>query len=102
MIDVETIKDAISDAISDITLDYSTEQEMLAAEAKMNLSLRDYLEEHNDEIIYTLRKEYNIPESDTFYIDLDKLTLVWCPDQKVQTVWFSFVVQKAVQGDQEK
>lgn len=92
MIDIETIKNAISDAVSDITFDYSTEKEMMLAEAKMNLSIREYLEEHNDEIIYTIRKEYNIPESDALYIDLDKLTLVWCPDQTIHAVWFIFDV----------
>lgn len=102
MIDIETIKDAISDAVSDITFDYSTEREMMAAEAKMNLSIRDYLEEHNDEIIYTIRKEYNIPESDALYIDLDKLALVWCPNQTIQTVWFSFDITETVKDDWEK
>ena len=98
MIDIEMIKDAISDAVSDITFDYSTEKDMMAAEAKMNLSLRDYLEEHNDEIIYTIRKEYNIPENDALYIDLDKLTLVWCPDQTVHAVWFSFDITETGQA----
>ena len=102
MIDVETIKDAISDAVSDIAFDYSTEKEMMAAEAKMNLSIRDYLKEHNDEIIYTIRKEYNIPENDALYIDLDKLELVWCPNQTIQTVWFSFDITKTGHGDLEE
>lgn len=102
MIDIETIKDTISDAVSDITFDYSTEKEMMATEAKMNLSIRDYLKEHNDEIIYTLRKEYNIPESDDLYIDLDKLTLVWCPNQTIQTVWFSFDITETGHGDLEE
>lgn len=102
MIDIETIKDTISDAVSDITFDYSAEKEMMMAEAKMNLSIRDYLEEHNDEIIYTIRKEYNIPDSDALYIDLDKLALVWCPDQMIQTVWFSFDITETGQCDLEE
>lgn len=102
MFDIETIKDAISDAVSNIAFDYSTEKEMIAAEAKMNLSLRNYLEEHNDEIIYTIRKEYNIPESDTLYIDLDKLALVWCPNQTIQTVWFRFDIAETGHGDLEE
>lgn len=101
MIDIETIKDAISNAVSDIAFDYSTEKDMMAAEAKMNLSIRDYLKEHNDEIIYTLRKEYNIPESDALYIDLDKLALVWCPDQTIHTMWFSFDVDFYISNPEE-